>query len=502
MYQRKIAQWGLDKKHKAPEMRAILRLARQREAAGQESIFRIRGRRTDIEEVYRYFKRKGEDPAKLDVRESPIPSTITVETPSPPLPPRPLQTESTGEDDAYEISLSVTPNRAVIPYPTPEAEHVSVSSAAPSSDSSNRSESVTSTPRFYSEGALAWQVIPNYPQLGPPIDPTFEFQCSRFLLHRTQMFFDAVVDPRFFSQENAKTVVSKPWRRTLSSWSRATSEGHELMQRGQIDETLFKLRDQAHASVEKHIKNRSPIILLRYFEIIYGLCSTGDKRDELFLDATLKYVLQMAQTVLCRGHPIRDLTQLLQHPQVKPIVGPLAQQGVRKTLQILFDRCGPCHPRILYVLDSRTQTLLDEHQYDEAARQANLYLERAKLILGDHSYETCQALRMRGDAFFAQDRLDQAVAAYTEAFYLQRHLPSLQDRGIIGVRTQRGLAGIARVRGHFKEANDHLQIALQMAIDAFGENDVQVKLVREDLKALCEDVRQVRGELAYRPLDA
>lgn len=83
MYQRKIAQWGLEKKDKGPEMRAILRVARQRQAAGQESIFWIRGRKVDMEEVRRYFEAKGEDPDTLDVQDSPIPSTVTVETPSP-----------------------------------------------------------------------------------------------------------------------------------------------------------------------------------------------------------------------------------------------------------------------------------------------------------------------------------------------------------------------------------------------------------------------------------
>ncbi|KAF7514087.1 hypothetical protein GJ744_004412 [Endocarpon pusillum] len=84
MYQRKLAQWDLlKKKYKASEMRAILRVARQRQAAGQESIFRIRGREVDIEEVVRYFKGRGEDPSTLDLPECAIPPTITVETPPP-----------------------------------------------------------------------------------------------------------------------------------------------------------------------------------------------------------------------------------------------------------------------------------------------------------------------------------------------------------------------------------------------------------------------------------
>jgi hypothetical protein len=80
MYQRKIALWGLEKKAPALEMRAILRLAREREATGQKSAFWIRGRKIDIEEVHRYFKRRGQDPSELYVQESPIPSTIKVET--------------------------------------------------------------------------------------------------------------------------------------------------------------------------------------------------------------------------------------------------------------------------------------------------------------------------------------------------------------------------------------------------------------------------------------
>ena len=38
--------------------------------------------RVDMEEVRRYFKRRGEDPDTLDVKGIPIPLSITVETPS------------------------------------------------------------------------------------------------------------------------------------------------------------------------------------------------------------------------------------------------------------------------------------------------------------------------------------------------------------------------------------------------------------------------------------
>jgi hypothetical protein len=137
MYQRKIAQWGLERKHKAPEMRAILRIARQREATGQKSVFRIRGRPIDIREVHRYFKRRGEDPDILKVCDSPIPSTITVETPLYP-------DQINISDDFFEFFSLPTLFQNHDTYPVPESGYVSASASGVSSGSSNRSDLVVS----------------------------------------------------------------------------------------------------------------------------------------------------------------------------------------------------------------------------------------------------------------------------------------------------------------------------------------------------------------------
>jgi hypothetical protein len=504
MYQRKIAQWQLEKKHKAPEMRAILRLARQRQAAGQDSVFRIRGRPTEIAEVLRYFKRRGEDPNKLDVHDAPIPTTITVETPSPnpppPPPPPPSQLpilemvgfnnvdddDDDDDDDFNGLPPSIASDQSPIPYPTPETEYAFVLAAGSSSGSSARSDSVASSPLIFPDGPLICQMTPNNPFLPMAIDPTWEFYCSRYLLCWTQLFFDHIVSPQFYAQDGANQIISKPWRRTMSSWSQATSEGHELLQSGKVEES-FVLRNKALDNTKKHITNRSPITLLRYFEIIYSLCNSGDERDKTFLDSTLAHVLKVGEIVLKEGHPILGLTRLFLHPYARVIRGPLALQGITKSLDIMFKRCGSHHPRILYVWDSRTQTLLDEQQYEAATRSASLYRERAELIRGDNSYESCQARRMLGDAFLAQNKPEQAVRAYTEAFELGKHLSSLTDRGIIGVKTQRGLASVARASSDFYRAQLHLQAALQWARTAFGEGDVQVKLVQKDLDALASN---------------
>lgn len=59
MYKTRIAEWGLDKKNKEPEMRAIVRKNKQCSSQGKRSSFRIRGRPVEFEDVLRYWERKG-----------------------------------------------------------------------------------------------------------------------------------------------------------------------------------------------------------------------------------------------------------------------------------------------------------------------------------------------------------------------------------------------------------------------------------------------------------
>lgn len=506
MYQRKLAQWELEKKHKGPEMRAILRIARQRQAAGQNSVFRIRGRQIDIEEVLRYFKRRGEDPSRLELPECTLPNTITVETPAPSPPPSlPTQTQPFGvidDDDNPDETPHSTLDQHLIPYPTPETEYAFLWASDSSSDSSTRSDSVVSTPIVFSDGQVVVQfTTPDNPSLPMPIDPTLDFQCSRYLLYWTQRFLEHIVAPSFYSEDGASQIIFKPWRRTLSTWARAIGEGHELIRRGQKAEA-DKLRKKALGSVRKHITNQSPITLLRYFEIICALCNS----DPQFLDITLRHVLGEAGKYLYVDHPITALTRLFLDQRARSIRGDLAQQGILRSLALLFEKYRPSHPRTLYILDSQTQAHLDAQEYEAATKSANLYRERAELILGDYSFESCQAWRMLGDAYIKQNQLQRAAMAYTQAFTLQAHLTSSKyrsaeevkkDQGIIGVRTQRGLADIAKKQAQFSQARHYLEIALQVAREAFGENDAQVKLVQNDLDAL--NLPQLTEALTFMP---
>src|SRR2546421_10658816 len=66
-------------------MRAVARIARGRKASGKRSVFRIRGREIDLQEVVLYFRRRGVDIWQVDMSRasSPTPAAISCHTPAP-----------------------------------------------------------------------------------------------------------------------------------------------------------------------------------------------------------------------------------------------------------------------------------------------------------------------------------------------------------------------------------------------------------------------------------
>lgn len=85
MYKTHITQWGLDKKNKDFEMRAIVRKNKERSSQGKRSIIRIRGQTRDFAEVIRYWKRKGVSIDDMVARQtaSPTPEAVEFFTPVP-----------------------------------------------------------------------------------------------------------------------------------------------------------------------------------------------------------------------------------------------------------------------------------------------------------------------------------------------------------------------------------------------------------------------------------
>lgn len=85
MYKTRIKQWGLDKKNKEPEMRAIVRKHKQRADQGKGSTIHVRGQIRTIVEAFRYWERKGVSIDEIIARQtaSPTPEAVMLSTPIP-----------------------------------------------------------------------------------------------------------------------------------------------------------------------------------------------------------------------------------------------------------------------------------------------------------------------------------------------------------------------------------------------------------------------------------
>ncbi|KAL9075654.1 MAG: hypothetical protein Q9161_001406 [Pseudevernia consocians] len=85
MYKTQIKKWGLDKKNKEFEMRAIVRKRKHRADQRKDSVIRVRGQLQDFAEVVRYWNRKGVTIDDIIARQtvSPTPETVELFTPVP-----------------------------------------------------------------------------------------------------------------------------------------------------------------------------------------------------------------------------------------------------------------------------------------------------------------------------------------------------------------------------------------------------------------------------------
>ena len=112
MYKHRIKLWGLRKNNQEQEARTVMRKKVARQAIGKQSNFRLRGKPIDVDDIVRYFKRKGiPNPEALGGNEdASTPSNLSCWTPSPTVSstrsPTPQITELPNQD---EEALAIRP---------------------------------------------------------------------------------------------------------------------------------------------------------------------------------------------------------------------------------------------------------------------------------------------------------------------------------------------------------------------------------------------------------
>ena len=106
IYKTYISKWKLDKKNKRSEMMAIVHKNRQRADAGKRSVFRVRGKEIDMQEVERYLERAGLSTDDIIAQRSSSVTSPSIECWTPVCSPR---MTNAGEEDMPVPSSMTTP---------------------------------------------------------------------------------------------------------------------------------------------------------------------------------------------------------------------------------------------------------------------------------------------------------------------------------------------------------------------------------------------------------
>ena len=86
VYRKRLSKWGLEKKIKGTEMRAVVRKIVERGAIGKVSLFTVRDKRVDSWHIEDYFRRSGKsihDIMSSEDSDLAIPQHIRCTTPDP-----------------------------------------------------------------------------------------------------------------------------------------------------------------------------------------------------------------------------------------------------------------------------------------------------------------------------------------------------------------------------------------------------------------------------------
>ena len=213
MYKSRIKKWGLDKNCKAKEMKAIARKKVERDAIGKASLFQIRGRQVEIEEVLRHFKRKSYQSLEALVArdkspEASTPSDIDCLTPGAWLSPLDSNDAHLGNSVSVTVAeVELVRSRSHSPQ-TPRSHRRKTDHRAPSPDVVRR-RLLSMNQNLHRLSSLT----PVSPSLEPPRDllvPEMMFSAIKTFLHRS-------LNEGFWStNENGVLVSRNPVLRSRS----------------------------------------------------------------------------------------------------------------------------------------------------------------------------------------------------------------------------------------------------------------------------------------------
>jgi tetratricopeptide (TPR) repeat protein len=265
MYKTRIGLWGLDKKRKASEMRALVSMALERQRAGKRSRFRIRGHIVPLTEAQKYFRRKGitnlgDIFAQSDEVLAPSDLTCSTAGNSP---------EPINDDHLWQANQDL--------HNVQELQPLASQSSGLTSDPSGIWPSLSS-PEKYS-------------------------QMEQLLVAAREYF-------RPSSNEFSRTIVRED---LVYSWELQEFENH--VQKAAVYADLADWEKaaieygKALARVPKILRGNQSLNFLVCLFVVLGCCENG--RRSAFIPAILRFVSEVAAIVLPSSHPFCQMIQAI-----------------------------------------------------------------------------------------------------------------------------------------------------------------------------------------------
>ncbi|PMD31519.1 hypothetical protein L207DRAFT_472191 [Hyaloscypha variabilis F] len=294
MYKARIKKWNLDKKTKEAEAWALLRKKLQREAAGKESAFRVRGKTVTIDDVLRYFKRKGilDPETQTPAAGPPTPPAIECWTPVP----------SPNPEFASVLGIEEIGSNW---FEFPGAEQIGIQSFAPGSPLGSSMLgflNVNQTRQIlFSDPEIQSFEIPSSPL------PPQSFLVPEKLFACITTYFHGAFDSGFFETDDrgflARTADEAIEDRDPVDFYDLCSSGVDLMDLGSyaVGRRFFS---KASSLTQGLLRSQNPRTLENLFGSLILIRNNGYNQVATVLQTHMR---DTASLLLADGHPWRQL---------------------------------------------------------------------------------------------------------------------------------------------------------------------------------------------------
>ena len=471
MLKHRIRQWHLDKKQKGHEMRAIVRISRQRKSQGKESRFLVRGREVDTAEISRYFRRKGI--SELDDLDTEISS-------APPTPPdivcyTPVE-EGDEEDDPFARAIEQASHNGCVESPTSgEDDRGSVISVLSQERACSHSSSSSSCDGEMSV-VLKTEAAETIPALLMLPQHLKEMEC---VLASTRDFLEYTLP--------LKRNPVRPMGVDPVIWRNDFLQASYLFRASDTDVALAEF-SSVYDRIHGLLKSQSPVFLA----VLLGLlCFPMNALDFTLSQQLFRYIQNMAKIVLGTTHPI---TLLLSYALTSEQRGPLAILALQKALHIFERTFGRCHLNTLELLEQLADGLCDLERYEEVIVCRKRIVEGQEATDGKFSPYTCWALLDLSRVLVRAGQDDRALALIEEAFQRADELPP-RPRAEIRCRGLGRMAFIYERQGRPATARMMLQTALDLGYHMFVPEKSDSKSSKQSPAHLMDVNPPLHGDL-------